>query len=79
MVGSAICSESLVDRKIANPIIPETIEAASMASFAVVCVCKSEKERSDIKIDIVNPIPAKNPTPIICLVVQCVGMLDHFN
>jgi len=69
----------LVVRKIANPIIPEIIEATSMASFAVVCVCKSEKESSAIKIDMVNPIPAKNPAPIICLAVQCVGIADHPN
>jgi len=69
----------LVVRKIANPIIPEIIEATSMASFAVVCVCKSEKESSAIKIDMVNPIPAKNPAPIICLAVQFVGIADHPN
>jgi hypothetical protein len=67
----------LVVRKIANPTNPDIIEATSMASFAVVCVCKSLKESSAIKIDMVNPIPAKNPTPIICLALQCVGIVDH--
>ncbi len=48
-----------------------------MASLAMFSVAGSLKEREAMKIDMVNPIPAISPTPIIIFQVVFCGSLAH--
>jgi hypothetical protein len=49
-----------------NPLIPEITEAARMANLELLMIVLSLKARRVMKIDIVNPMPAKRPVPVIC-------------
>ena len=46
-----------------NPAIADINEAAKMPILATCTIVSSAKARPDMKIDIVKPIPASNPTP----------------
>ena len=46
--------------------IPETSDASKMDIFDSVIITGSSYARNVIKIDIVKPMPAKNPIPKIC-------------
>src|SRR5690606_37770128 len=56
------------------PVTPETSEATSMENFASAISKLSEKDSKATNKDIVKPIPAKRPTPIICVQDAPCGM-----
>ena len=66
--------------KINAPMTPDKMEATNTENLA------SESsnvwpvnERTEINIDMVNPMPAKKPTPIICIQAALSGKLDIFS
>jgi len=48
-----------------NPIIPDNKDATRIINLALFITVTLSKANNVMKIDIVNPIPAKKPTPII--------------
>ena len=49
--------------KLINPITPATNEEIKITNFALLIIVSLSNARSVINMDMVNPIPAKNPTP----------------
>ena len=53
--------------KIINPIIPDNVDADSIEILEILTKYSPWNANSVINIDIVKPIPAKKPIPIICV------------
>lgn len=65
---------------IINPTIPESPDAIKIANLASFCMSIwFLKDNKAMKIDIVKPIPAKNPVPIICIQLLPTGNELSFN
>jgi hypothetical protein len=58
---------------------PDIREANKIENFEILINSSFRKANSDIKIDIVNPIPAKNPAPIMCCIHIVSGSFIIFN
>ena len=52
-----------VSFKLTNPIIPAIKEESRMMNFALFIIVTSSKANKVTNMDIVKPIPPKNPTP----------------
>ena len=52
-----------VSFKLINPIVPAIKEESRMMNFALLITVTSSKAKRVTKMDIVKPIPPKNPTP----------------
>ena len=61
------------------PKIIERKDPTNAEIFAISMVGKSLNASVAIKIDIVNPMPAKIPAPIICCQVVLVGSVPHLS
>ena len=65
MISSfSMCALSVSLRKI-NPIVPAINEAIRIAIFELLTTLSLANARSVMKIDMVKPIPPKNPAPIM--------------
>ncbi len=57
------------------PITPAESDAIRVSSFVLLIIKLSENAKSAMKMDMVNPIPPKNPTLIICFHFMSEGNL----
>ena len=76
------CSSSVkvfnsVNFKNVKPIIPAISEEIRITNLALLIIASSSKANKVIKIDIVKPIPAKKPTPIIDFQFRSTGNLHR--
>lgn len=62
-----------VSFKLINPIIPAIKEESRMMNLALLIIVASSKANKVTKIDIVKPIPPKNPTPIMDFQFKSLG------
>ena len=62
-----------------NPIAPATVEAIKIAIFDWVISSGLSNASRAMKIDIVKPMPPRNPTPIICFQFKSSGNLQSPN
>ena len=67
------------DFKNNRPKIPAINDETKIMILELSMCSLSEKARSVIKIDMVNPIPPKNPTPIMAFQLMSSGRLQTFN
>ena len=65
-----------INFKLKNPIIPAVKEESRMMNFALLIIIASSKASKVTKIDIVNPIPPKNPTANIDFQFKSLGSLQ---
>ena len=65
--------------KYIKPIIPATKEETKIIILELSMCSPSEKARRVMNIDMVNPIPPKNPTPIMAFQLMSSGRLQTFN
>lgn len=56
--------------------VPANNEEMRITNLALSIIVGDSKASSVIKIDIVNPIPAKNPTPIMLFQFNSIGFLQ---
>ena len=68
-----------VSFKLTNPITPATNDEIKITNFALLIIVSLSKARSVIKIDIVNPMPPKKPTPKIDFQFMSSGSLQSPN
>ena len=68
-----------VNFKPTNPMSPVINDEIKITNFALLIMVSLSKARSVIKIDIVNPMPPKNPTPIIDFQFKSSGSLQSPN
>ena len=61
---------------IVNPNIPATKDESNIMNFALLMMVWSSKASKVMKIDIVNPMPPKNPTPTTDFQVRSSGSLQ---
>jgi len=59
-----------------NPIIPAANEESKITNFALFIIVSLSNASNVMKIDIVKPIPAKNPTPKIDFQFKSLGSLQ---
>ena len=62
--------------KLTNPIIPAIKEESRMMNFALLITVTSSKAKRVTKMDIVKPIPPKNPTPNMDFQCKSLGSLQ---
>lgn len=65
--------------KATKPKIPATKDDNKITNFELLTIVRSSKASSVIKIDIVKPIPAKNPTPKIDFQLISEGSLHQLD
>ena len=65
--------------KLINPTSPAINDEIKITNFALLIMVSLSKARSVTKIDIVNPIPPKKPTPKIDLQFKSPGSLQSPN
>ena len=60
-----------------KPTKPAIKEESKIMNFALLIIVLSSKASKVMKIDIVNPIPPRNPTPITVFQVKSAGSLQN--
>ncbi len=68
-----------VSFKLSNPKVPATKEDSKIISLALLIVVSLSKASNVMKMDIVNPIPPKSPTPKIAFQFKSFGSLQNPN
>ena len=68
-----------VSRKVRKPKSPAVNEEIKITNFELLIIGSFSNASKDTKIDIVNPIPAKSPTPNIDFHFKSVGSLQNPN